>query len=257
MAFPNVKEKHKFDPFFSPKDFLKYAKQRKLIPSGFLPPRGVILCYANTLPKHLLRVYCVEKIDLVGSDFYLIKNGHDMVGVCTKFGVGAPAATTILENLLGLGIKRFLSIGSAGSLQTALNIGDITVCDHAIRDEGVSHHYIKPSKFSFPSDGLTKTLSSYMAQGGLAYQIGPSWTIDAPYRETVNELRKYRSEGILTVEMETAALFAVAEYRQADLASALVVSDVLGDVWEPRFESKIIADRLNRLFDVAVKVLSS
>ena len=42
---------------------------------------------------------------------------------------------------------------------------------------------------------------------------GTSWTIDAPYRETVAEIRRYRQEGVATVDMEASALFAVAAYR--------------------------------------------
>lgn len=68
------------------------------------------------------------------------------------------------------------------------------------------------------------------------YQRGATWTIDAPFRETTEELRHYRDDGVLTVEMEAAALFAVAQHRQFDSATAFMPSDTLSEAeWFPDF----------------------
>jgi purine-nucleoside phosphorylase len=56
---------------------------------------------------------------------------------------------------------------------------------------------------------------------------GPSWTTDAPYRETAEEVAKYRADGIVTVEMEASCLFTVASAVGVAAAAAFVVSDVL------------------------------
>ena len=59
------------------------------------------------------------------------------------------------------------------------------------------------------------------------FRSGPTWTVDAPYRESVEELEKYSKMGVLTVKMEASALFAVSEARGARGAAVLMVSDVL------------------------------
>ena len=56
-----------------------------------------------------------------------------------------------------------------------------------------------------------------------------SWTTDAPYRETPEEIAHYRGKGVLTVEMEAGALFAVAHARSIRLASAVVLDAVIGE----------------------------
>ena len=65
--------------------------------------------------------------------------------------------------------------------------------------------------------------------------MGKTWTTDAPYRETPNEIAQRRREGCLTVEMESAALMAVAQYRDVTLGQVLYGGDDLsGAEWDNR-----------------------
>src|SRR5207302_1751135 len=137
------------------------------------------------------------------------------------FGWGAPMAALVLERLGALGVSRVVSIGTAGSLQRHISIGHTVVCDRAVRDEGVSHHYLPPGQFAHASPQLTARLHAAMDQSTL----GASWTIDAPFRETVEEARHYQEAGILCVEMEAAALMAVAEVRGIQFATAFAISE--------------------------------
>ena len=103
---------------------------------------------------------------------------------------------------------------------------------------------------------MTAALGAALRESGLAFRPGVSWTIDTPYRETVAEARHYQAEGVLCVEMEAAALFAVAEVRGLRLASAFVISDSLADlVWEPRFRDPAVRDGLIGLYQAAVAAL--
>ncbi|MFT4965052.1 MAG: uridine phosphorylase, partial [Halobacteriales archaeon] len=68
--------------------------------------------------------------------------------------------------------------------------------------------------------------------------------------ETIPEIERYAEEGIVTVDMEAAALFAVAEYRDVEAGALFTVSDYLGpDEWDPRFDAT--DEHLQQLFDVA------
>lgn len=254
MAIPNLEGKHNFDSFFSPQDYLKYLKDHDLLPE-FNVPEGIIFCYQPSLLKHILESHEVERVDLYAGEFYLLKDKDYKIGICAKFGIGAPIVSTILEEAIANGTKKFLSLGTAGGLQKDFKIGDFVVCDRAIRDEGVSHHYISPSKYATPSMDLSRKLKETLTNSGCTFREGASWTIDAPYRETVQELQHYRQEGVLTVEMEASALFAVAQYRKVDLATAFVVSDILGDIWEPHLKSNDLANKLNDLFDALIETL--
>lgn len=236
MPFPNFAGKHQHDAFFSPDDFLEYEQEQGRLPD-FPVPDGIVLCYQPSLLRHILATEDHENVDFAGN-MALLSDTGGRIGVVGRFGIGAPAAAAALEELIALGVRRFISIGTAGGLQRDLAIGALTVCDKAIRDEGVSHHYLPSEAFAFPSAELTATFLDQIARHGRNAVIGPSWTIDAPYRETVEEARHYQREGVLTVEMEAAALFAVAQYRGVAIASGFAISDSLAELtWTPRFRS--------------------
>jgi uridine phosphorylase len=178
------------------------------------------------------------------------------VGLLGRFGIGAPAATAALEELAALGTSAVVSVGTAGSLQRDLKPGDLVLCEAAVRDEGVSHHYLPPGRLAAAPAGMTAALGAAMRQVGHRFRTGTSWTIDTPYRETLDEIRHYQAEGVLCVEMEAAALFAVAEIRGLQLASAFVISDSLAELtWSSHFGSPEVASGLIELYQAAVAAL--
>jgi len=70
-------------------------------------------------------------------------------------------------------------------------------------------------------------------------------------------VQHYRSAGVLTVEMEAAALFAVASVRGAAAASAFVLSDLLGETeWTPAFSAEHLNDQLQVLADAGIEAMS-
>jgi uridine phosphorylase len=103
---------------------------------------------------------------------------------------------------------------------------------------------------------LTRALADRLALQGHTYKRGATWTIDAPFRETTEELRHYREDGVLTVEMEAAALFAVAQHRRFDAAAAFVLSDTLSDAeWIPDFGAPEIVVGLDILVEAAIELI--
>lgn len=255
MPFPNLEGKHSFEAFFSPRDALD-ALKRKDLWEDFPLPSGVIFIYSTGLVERVLNREAAERRGRFAGEFYLIKRPEATIGVSGRFGIGPAGVSTIMEELIAVGVGKFVSIGGAGGLQRELRIGDIVVCDRAIRDEGVSHHYLEPGKYAYPSPALTQSLKVALERLGAPFRFGSTWTTDAPYRETVEELTQYRSEGVLTVEMEAAALAAVAQYRHAEFATAFTISDSLGElVWNPQFWSEETARGLDLLYEAAVAAL--
>jgi uridine phosphorylase len=255
MAFPNFEGKHAHNAFFSAHDMLEHRRLEGRHPE-FQIPEAVIFCYQSSLYEHVLGRHEVQRINAFGGEFYLLADTNSRVAFCAKFGIGAPVVTILLEEMVALGIRRFVSIGTAGALAQDLEIGDLVVCDRAIRDEGVSYHYLAPAMYAVANPELTQHLEQALVNAGLHPQRGTSWTVDAPYRETVEEARHYQSEGVLTVEMEAAALFAVAEYLKVPLAAAFTISDSLADLpWVPHFSSSLTKEGLEKLYQVALQVL--
>lgn len=256
MTFPNFKNKHSHDSMFSPRDYLDYQRKREKYDT-FDPPRGVIFCYSKKLMEHVLKNHKTKKVQRFYGEMYLLNETKNKLAIAGKFGIGAPVVATLLEELIAFGVKRFISIGTAGTLQKTFKVGDLIVCERAIRDEGTSHHYLRASKYAYASKEMTKRIVMALDNFGQKYFVGTSWTVDAPYRETVAEARRYQKEGVATVEMEASALFAVAQYRGAEMGAMFTVSDSLAELqWSPKFHLKKTRGGLEVLYKVALKALT-
>jgi uridine phosphorylase len=244
---------------FTAADFTAYLRRAGAL--GDEPvPAGVIICYQRSLYDHVLRTEglpgrVARRLGLLPM---ALPTTGGRVGLLGQFGIGAPAATTAVEQLAALGTSAVVSIGTAGSLQHDLEPGDLVLCEAAIRDEGVSHHYLPPGRLAMAPAPMSAALGAAMTQSGLRFRSGVSWTIDTPYRETIAEIRHYQAEGVLCVEMEAAALFAVAQVRGLQLASAFVISDSLADLaWNPGFHDPQVEAGLVELYRAAVTALTA
>jgi len=247
MVYPNHREKHLENALIIPKSHVSW--KRYLGKDLKNPPKKYIFVYYPYVLDYFKRKYKPKRIRLYR--LLTLYQYKDLAVVHIK-GVGAPHATIVLEELIALGGRKFINIGSAGGLK---DFG-VYVCEKAIRDEGTSHHYLPPSKYSYPDKKLTSSLEKSILKNNLDYEGGTSWTIDAPYRETIAEIKRYKKQGVKTVEMEAAALFAVSQTRKVKIASAFVVSDlVLEDKWDPQFDSKHVKQKLKKLLDATVDCL--
>lgn len=255
MPFPNFRNKHAHQSLVTPGDYIAYARRRGLVPKGAMP-EGLIIAYHRTLMHYVLKHHRTGKVKGFFGDMFLLRETDNRVAIIGNFGIGAPGAVIHLEGFIECGVKRFISVGTAGALQKELDAGDLVLCERAIRDEGSSHHYLAPSKYAYPSPALTERLRRALRARRMKFTSGTSWSIDSPYRETVAEARRYQRQGVLTVEMEAAALFAVAKYRKADVAALFSISDSLADfTWKPAFHLRSNQAGLEKVFRVAAETL--
>jgi uridine phosphorylase len=173
-----------------------------------------------------------------------------------RSGGGGPCAAMAIEPLIAAGVKRFIVIGSAGALQD-YKFGDIAVCEKALRDEGTSYHYLPESDYVDPSDILTIAIQQELLARNIPHSVAPTWTTDAIARETLEEVEKYQNQGIATVDMEAASLFAVAQMRGVEAAAIFTISDRLAKGhWERGFRDQATMEGFKTLYKAAVATLS-
>ena len=150
-------------------------------------------------------------------------------------GIGAPLAAALLEEVIGFGCRKFMACGGCGVLQEDLAVGHLILVSGAVRDEGVSYHYLPPAREVIANETGVRVLTTILRQRGFPYQEGKTWTTDAPYRETPSKIAQRRAEGCLTVEMESAGLMAVAQFRGVTFGQVLYGGDDLsGAAWDNR-----------------------
>lgn len=150
-------------------------------------------------------------------------------------GVGAPWAAAFLDEVIAMGVRRVIACGGAGALVPDLVMGHAIVVDSALRDEGTSHHYLPPSRVLDVDAGVVRTIVGTLDGAGVAHVVGRTWTTDAIFRETRADVERRVAEGCVVVEMEAAALLAVARYRRVTFGQLLLAGDTLaGETWDDR-----------------------
>jgi len=218
--------------------------------------RNAIINPSNTKKKINISEYCVitffkdaikqyldegslKEISILKSEtldipvYETILNGKN---ICLVQGfVGAPGSAGLLEELVALGISKFIVCGGAGVLRKDLTVGHLIIPTSAIRDEGTSYHYVKPSREIKADGAAINLIEDELTKLNIEYIKGKTWTTDAFYRETKNKVAQRVSEGCLCVEMEASAFMAVAQFRGATLGQILYGGDdVSGDEWDSR-----------------------
>lgn len=149
--------------------------------------------------------------------------------------VGASMAAALLEELIAFGCRSFIACGGAGALRRDLTLGHLVLVTSALRDEGTTHHYLPPGRTVDADPAALLALRSTLSAHGVPFVEGCTWTTDAPYRETPGRIAARRDEGCITVEMEAAAVAAVAQFRGRPLGQVLYSGDDLsGETWDHR-----------------------
>jgi uridine phosphorylase len=172
-------------------------------------------------------------------------------------GVGSALAAMFLEEIIEIGCRLFIAVGGAGGLVPELTVGHVVVPTSAIRDEGTSYHYLPASREVDPSAQAVAAIEKVLQATRVAFVTGKVWTTDAPYRETRGKVERRLTEGCLAVDMEAAALFAVARFRGVEFGHILAAADDLSqEQWDDRGFIPDTSVR-ERLFWLAVEACAS
>ncbi|MFU2316921.1 nucleoside phosphorylase [Rahnella sp. PCH160] len=232
------------NPIVDPKKFISYLRE-----SGYLKfdraPNTIIVVFLESLMNQCKEIYALSKVEgFDAGELYLMADDSDL-GIYYCRGIGAPVAVINLEELIAFGVKNFIVLGTAGALSRKLSIADVVLCDSAIRDEGTSKHYLEEGLISYPDTVWHSDIRRWLGKLIPLMREGRTWTTDAPYRETEQKVKSLQQEGVLCVEMETSALFAVADFHKVSIASVFVISDSLADLtWKPGFFSNEVMEKL-------------
>jgi uridine phosphorylase len=220
-----------------------YASEAKIEPSQIINPRDVPEYFVISFFRNVDEKVIIEKQAKVvvpnrwedgEHPIYEIKH----LGRRLAFfhpGVGAPIAAGLLEEAIAFGCRKFVVVGGAGVLEKGLAVGKLILVESAVRDEGLSYHYIEPGREIHAQPQTLAVNRTILETRGLPFVSGKTWTTDAPYRETQAMINARRAKGCRTVEMEATSLMAVAQFRRVLLGQILYAGDDLsGENWDNR-----------------------
>ena len=152
-----------------------------------------------------------------------------------------------------MGVQKFIVCGGCGVLDPGLEPGSRIILTAAVRDEGTSYHYLPPQREVIAQVRPIQALEDTLRAIDLPFILAKTWTTDALYRETIIRRHRRFSEGCRVVEMEAAALMAVAQFRNVELGQIVYAGDlVIPDGWDERGWNFRLSDR-TLLFEMAVE----
>jgi len=165
--------------------------------------------------------------------------------IVTRCYFGGPNIAALVEELSAFGVHEFVLWGYCGGISNDITIGDLLIAKGALRQDGVSYHYLdNADDFVF-----TDWFQAWHEKAG-AFSIRPAmiWSCDALYRETKNKISSFRKMGIHGVEMETASFYAVCKAKKLKGIAFLVVSDrFMQNRWQPGFFEASFKDGARRM----------
>ncbi|MBI3243717.1 MAG: nucleoside phosphorylase [Chloroflexi bacterium] len=244
-------------PIFIAADLLDHKRGLGLLPD-VPPPESVILAFQRSLVDYVTRRHPTKRVGGFHGDLFLFKRTQGRVGLMGNFGLGSPVTAALVDELAAFGVKRFLVVGLAGGLQPELGPGDLVLCNRAMRGEGASGHYLPAGQWVDGSQEMAQGLGRALDEREARYTLGSTWTTDAPFRELRRVALAHQQAGVSTVEMEAAALFAVAQATNTSALAAFVVADTLANGrWQMAGDHKKMERGLQVLFDAVLDYLAA
>lgn len=214
---------------FEPAALLREARRQKGLLAADVPP-VCVLDPDGDIVRYLKDSSAARPIE-TWACYHTTLFSFDLAGLSAGIiggAVGAPFAVLVAEELFASGCRLLISVTSAGQIVSAGQPPYFVIIDRALRDEGTSYHYAAPDVFADADPGLIVAAKQALQDAGVSAHVGPSWTTDAPFRETAEAITAARSRGILAVEMEAAALYTFAHKRSRRVLCLAQVTNTMG-----------------------------
>ncbi len=223
-----------------------------------IPARGVLCFFQDVIEQLKSEEKLTHLGDLrseIGRHPVYRYNGEKEAVTVFHPGVGAPLAAAFMEELIAVGVTKYIVCGGCGVLDKKIDPGYPVVLTAAVRDEGTSYHYIPPSREIKAHPRGVEVLEETCRESGVEYRLGKTWTTDAFYRETPGKRKMRLAEGCDVVEMEAATFFAVAQFREVKLGQIVYGGDLVHpDGWDLRgWPGR--GDSRRMMFELAVKAV--
>jgi uridine phosphorylase len=244
------------DPILTPSALLAYRRANGQL-TGFPAPRAVIFAPQKSLADYILRLHPTKRIEGFLGEFHLLKRASGQIALSSGFGIGAPVIAGLADEFAALGVKQFVSIGMAGGLQPELTTGSLVIARRAIRGEGVSRHYLPPDETVESDSDLVQGIGHILTRQDHPHHLGTTWTTDAPFRELRKDVLEHQKQGVLAVDMEAAAMMAVARSHDLSAVAIFSIADQLsGGEWRMADDLRPAQKGLSVLFDAVYEHLS-
>ena len=173
-------------------------------------------------------------------------------------GMGCPSAAIVIEELVQLGVKRIVRVGTCGGLQPDMQIGDLVIALSAAPADSTALHYIGDEPHAPTADfELTHAAVHAAKEQGKRARIGPIVSSDIFYNPDGGQYQRWSDRGILAVEMEGAVLFTLGALRKIQTACLLIVSDVVVEGEFVRISDEDMKRAVDQMTELALAAVTA
>jgi DeoD family purine-nucleoside phosphorylase len=173
-------------------------------------------------------------------------------------GMGCPTATIVSEELIQLGVKRLLRVGTCGGLQPHFALGDIVVAISAVPADSTAMHLVgNEPHCPTASWDLIHGAVHVAKELGQKISVGPVVSSDLFYNPDPGQYARWSERGVLGVEMEAAALFTLAALRGVQAGCILTVSDIVVEGEFTRISNDELRAGVDRMTRIALETAAS
>jgi DeoD family purine-nucleoside phosphorylase len=173
-------------------------------------------------------------------------------------GMGCPTAAIVVEELIQLGVKRLLRVGTCGGLQPDLALGDLIVALTAVSADSTAVHLVGGEPHSPTADWELIHGAVHAAKElGQPMRVGPIVSSDVFYNPDGGQYDRWSSRGILAVEMEAAVIFTLGALRKVQAGCLLTVSDMVVEGEFTRISDEDLQAAVDRMTRVALTTVTS
>ena len=173
-------------------------------------------------------------------------------------GMGCPGATIVFEELIQLGVKKLLRVGTCGGLQAHHRLGDMIVALSAVPADSTAMHLVQ-------NEPHCPTASWSLIHGAVhvakemnqELHVGPIVSSDLFYNPDEGQYERWSKRGVLAVEMEAAALFTVGALRGVESGCLLTVSDIVVEGEFKRISDDELQASVDRMTRVALATVTA
>ncbi len=202
-------------------------------------PQVAIGVFSRHLFEDVIEKFCCKEVGYISTanlerNIYILKFKNIEITLFMA-GISGSWISADMEELHAQGVNKFIIFGNCGVLDSTIEDCSIVIPTKAFRDEGTSYHYVEASDTIDLNPKYINEFIEILKDYNFEYKKGYTWTTDAFYRETKEKIDYYKSQGVITVEMEGAAIAAVSKRIGVDAFTFYYAGDNLDSTeWDER-----------------------
>lgn len=167
-------------------------------------------------------------------------------------GMGCPSAAIVTEEIIRLGARSLLRVGTLGASHPSVRPGDLVIAQASVPNDGTTRQFFGGAPYApIASYRILEAAVQAARNGRIKHHIGLIMTEDAFYASTPEHAKLWAARGVLGFEMEASAIFTVAAMHGVHAGCMAVASNNIGD---PEFvDPSVLRQGVQSMIEVALE----